>query len=79
MAALALGDLPTVEQYFQGDVDIANIREKETSLSDLWFGWHEQRLSRERNTPIDESLKRLVRREFPPPMRFDFRLNVEVD
>jgi hypothetical protein len=79
MAALALGDLATVEQYFEGDVDIANIREKETSLSDLWFGWHEQRLARERNVPIDEHLKRLVRREFPPPMQFDFRLNVEVD
>jgi hypothetical protein len=79
MGALALGDLATVEKYFAGEVDIANIREKETSLSDLWFGWHEQRLSRERSGAIDENLKRLVRREFPPPTRFDFRLNVDVD
>ena len=79
VAALAQGDLQTVEKYFVGDVDIANIREKETALSDLWFGWHEQRVARERGVPIDANLKRLVRREFPPPTRFDFRLNTEVE
>jgi hypothetical protein len=75
MAALEQGDLATVETYFEGDVDIANIREKETTLSDLWFGWQEQRLARERGVNIDDSLRKLVRREFPPPIRFDFRLN----
>ncbi len=74
-AALAVGDLNTVEEYFAGDVDIANIREKETSLSDLWFGWHERRLARERGITVDDNLRREVRRDFPPPQRFDFRLN----
>jgi hypothetical protein len=78
MAALREGDLDAVERYFQGDVDVANIREKETILSDLWFGWHEQRLSRQRGTAIDDDLRRLVRREFPPPARFDFRLDTSV-
>jgi len=78
-AALALDDLPTVEQYFQGDLDIANIREKETILSDLWFGYHEHRLSRQRNTPITPDLKREVKRNFPPPMRFDFRIKTILD
>jgi tetratricopeptide (TPR) repeat protein len=77
MAALAQGKLDEVEKYFQGDLDIANIREKETSLSDLWFGWHEQRLARERKTQVDDELRQLVRREFPPPMRFDFRLRAD--
>ena len=76
VAALATGDLDLVERYFQGDVDIANIRESETSLSDLWFGWQEQRVSRERGgISIDENLRQLVHREFPPPPAFDFRLN----
>jgi hypothetical protein len=77
MASLAIGDLESVCRYFQGECDIANIREKETSLSDLWFGYHEQRLSRDRGVPITEDLRRHVRSEFPPPMRFDFRLRSE--
>ena len=76
-AALRCGDLETVEHYFDGEVDIANIREKETSLSDLWFGWHEQRLSRERGIEVNDELRRAVRSDFPPPMRFDFRIRSE--
>ena len=74
MASLELGDLATVERYFEGDLDIANIREKETLLSDLWFGWHAKRLARERGVAVSDELRQLVRKEFPPPMRFDFRL-----
>jgi hypothetical protein len=74
MAALEQGDLAAVADYFEGDVDIANIREKETTLSDLWFGWQEQRLARERGVNVDDTLRQLVRREFSPPSRFDFRL-----
>jgi hypothetical protein len=78
MAALEQEDFGLVENYFGGDLDIANIREKETILSDLWFGWHERRLARERRVPVNEHLRRLVRREFPPPIRFDFRLKSDV-
>jgi hypothetical protein len=75
MASLEVGDLATVARYFEGDVDIANIREKETILSDLWFGWHARRLANERGVEVTDELRKLVRKEFPPPMRFDFRLN----
>jgi hypothetical protein len=78
MAALEQGDLAKVAKYFEGDVDIPNIREKETTLSDLWFGWQEQRVARERGVPVDDHLRTLVRREFPPPVRFDFRLTTLV-
>ena len=74
MASLDIGDFDAVAKYFEGDLDVANIREKETILSDLWFGWHERRLARERGVSIDDGLRQLVRREFPPPMRFDFRI-----
>jgi len=74
MASLELGDLKTVEHYFECDVDIANIREKETSLSDLWFGWHAKRMAQERGVALSDELRTLARKEFPPPRRFDFRL-----
>jgi hypothetical protein len=79
MAALELDDLDTVARYFEGDVDVANIREKETILSDLWFGFQAKRVARERGVQVDDELNRLVRREFPPPPRFDFRLNADLD
>jgi hypothetical protein len=78
-AALAQGDLENVERYFNSDLDIANIREKETTLSDLWFGWQEQKLSRQRGVAIDGALRQEVRRNFPPPLKFDFRLNVLIE
>jgi hypothetical protein len=73
-AALGGGDIDTVSRYLNSDPDIANTREKETTLSDLWFGWHEQMLSRQRRVEIDRALRQEVRRNFPPPLRFDFRL-----
>jgi tetratricopeptide (TPR) repeat protein len=78
-AALAVDDLETVARYFEQDPDVANIREKETTLSDLWFAWHERRLARERNVAVDAALRRQVRLQFPPPPRFDFRLIAEPD
>jgi hypothetical protein len=74
LASLDQDDLDTVARYFDGDVDIANIREKETVLSDLWFGWHAKRLARERGVALTDDLRRSARKEFPPPRRFDFRL-----
>jgi hypothetical protein len=74
MASLDLDDLDTVARYFDGDVDIANIREKETVLSELLFGWLATRLARERGVALTDDLRRSARKEFPPPRRFDFRL-----
>jgi hypothetical protein len=79
-AELALGDLDAVGQYLQGEPDIANIRESETVLCDLWFGWQEQRLARQRGlASVDEATRRFVRGEFPPPTRFDFSFKAVED
>jgi hypothetical protein len=78
MASLELGDFVAVEKYFASDLDIANIREKETILSDLWFGWHERRISKERAVAITEDFRKMIRKEFPPPVKFDFRLNTQM-
>jgi uncharacterized protein DUF5107 len=75
LASLETGDFATVETYFQSEPEIANVREKETILSDLWFGWHERRIAKERGCLIDHNFREMIRREFPPPTQFDFRLN----
>jgi len=78
VAALATGDLDSVERYFEGEVDIANIRENETKLSDLWFALHAARLAQKRGVLIEDALRWEVHDTFPPPARFDFRLNAEL-
>jgi hypothetical protein len=75
--ALERGELDAVGRYFEGDLDIANIREKETGLSDLWFSYHEKRLAALDGGVVTDAIRQRVRDELPPPMRFDFRLKGE--
>ena len=58
----------------ESDLEIVDLRESEVSITDLWFTFHEKRLARNLGIPIDPSLKQRVRREHPPPARFDFRM-----
>ena len=73
-AALVVGNLATVEDFFSRHPTIADIREGEVSLSKLWFDYHAQRLSAAENIPIDEMVMTRVRQEFPIPSYFDFRM-----
>lgn len=73
-AALATGDLRTVEAIIGEAREVDDLREGEVSLSDLWYGLHEQRLAKEEALPIDEDLKARVRRDLPPPAEIDFRM-----
>jgi hypothetical protein len=73
-AALAEGELQIVEQFFSNQVIVADLREGENSLTDLWFGYHERRLSIDENIPVDDSLRARVRAEFPLPEEIDFRI-----
>ncbi len=73
-AALLTGDLATVERVLDETREIDDLREGERSLSDLWYGLHEQRLSAAEGVPVDDALRARVRREFPPPSRLDFRM-----
>jgi len=74
-AALMLGDLDAVQKILASDLVVADLREGEASLTDLWFGMHERRVAAAENTPIDDSLRARVRREFPPPPWLDFRMS----
>jgi hypothetical protein len=76
-AALEQGDLDEVERLF--DHEFASNREGEVTLTDLWFGLHEKRLAAKEHVPLDEELRKRVRREFPPPARIDFRMRSDVE
>jgi len=72
-AALELGDLDEVERFLDNRVRVTDTREGERTLAELWFSFHEKKLSERENTPIDDALRERVRREFPPPQEIDFR------
>lgn len=84
-AALAAGDLATVEQILAERPVVADLREGDNALSDAWFEYHLQRLSAaERRPPdavgrcaADAALHARVRREFPVPADLDFRMRQE--
>jgi hypothetical protein len=74
MASLEVDDLETVGRFFASDFEASNLRESEVSLSDLWFAYHEKRLAAQRGVSVDDALRAEVRRDLPPPPRFDFRM-----
>ncbi|MFQ6097440.1 MAG: DUF5107 domain-containing protein [Armatimonadota bacterium] len=74
-AALAQGNLDTVERLLHEAREIDDLREGEVSLSDLWYSLHEKRLSAAEGIEIDDDLRARVRREFPPPPAIDFRMS----
>ena len=73
-AALQVGKFTLVAQFFTDEVVVSDIREGEVSLSDLWFTYHQQRISQKESIPINDHLKARIRREHPLPSIFDFRM-----
>ncbi len=76
-AALHTGNLKHVERILTERPVVNDLREGETSLSHLWFEYHERRLSVAEGVPEDHVLRSRVRREFPVPEELDFRMVVE--
>jgi hypothetical protein len=76
-AALAVDDYERVEAVLAEKPAVEDLREGEVSLSQLWFEYHERRLSRAEGVPIDEALRARVRDEYPVPEEFDFRMHVD--
>ncbi|MFC1714898.1 DUF5107 domain-containing protein [Candidatus Poribacteria bacterium] len=72
-AALKAGDLQKVEEILHSRPSVADVREGEVTLSNLWFEMHEKRISAEEDIPIDDKLRQRVRRDHPPPSWLDFR------
>lgn len=72
-AAMQMDDLQRVEEILQSQPSVADVREGEVTLSNLWFEMHEKRISAAENIPIDDKLRQRVREEHPPPSWLDFR------
>ena len=73
-ACLVLDRLDEVEELLRG-IEIADLREGDTVLAEIWFGLQEKRLSLKENQAVDEALKERVRKDFPPPSALDFRMH----
>lgn len=73
--ALELGDLDTLERVLQRE--FAVIREGETETSDLWVEMWMRREASRTGRPLDEALRRDVRKQWPLPSNLDFLMFVE--
>jgi hypothetical protein len=76
-AALKLGKLEEVAALFTQE--FATIREGEVGLTDLWFEYHARRIAAAEKVPLDDKLRKRVRREFPPPKNIDYRMGAEIE
>ncbi|MBD3185105.1 DUF5107 domain-containing protein [Candidatus Poribacteria bacterium] len=72
-AAMKKGDLDRVEEILLSKPSVADVREGEVTLSNLWFEMHEKRIAKTENIAVDDELRKRVRREFKPPAWLDFR------
>ena len=72
-AAMQMGDLQRVEEILQSKPSVADVREGEVTLSNLWFEMHEKRIAANENIPVDDNLRQRVRKNYPPPSWLDFR------
>jgi hypothetical protein len=76
-AALECGDLQRVGERLSSDLTLADLREGEQSLSELWFEYQAQRLAAESGKPVTDDLRERVRHEFPVPPHLDFRMSAQ--
>lgn len=74
-AALESGDIDTAEEIINSGIELADVRECETTLSDIWFSVHEKRLAAERGIEVNDEIKELVKREYKLPQELDFRMS----
>ncbi len=73
-ALVTLGELDKAEAILMSGLEVAGLREGEMALSNLWFSIQERRLAGKLGCPIDENVKKRVRRECALPTNLDFRM-----
>jgi hypothetical protein len=74
-AWLECGELERVGRMLADPPEIADMREGEVSVSDLWFALHERLESRRLERELDAEERRQVRLAHPPPHAIDFRMS----
>jgi hypothetical protein len=77
-AALKQGDFKVAERFFRDEVVIADLREGENSLTDLWFNHHALQISVDENVPLDDALIARVRESVNVPIKIDFRMKLGI-
>lgn len=78
-ASLEVGDLKTVELFFDERVVVADLREGDNSLTDLWFAYQTKKLMGIEGISLDDALHDRVRSEYPVPKEYDFRMSAEYE
>jgi hypothetical protein len=73
-AALKAGELRTVEAFLQERIVPEDLREGETTLTDLWFGFHSARLGDGIRVGAQGQTEELVRAQCPIPPELDFAI-----
>ncbi|WP_243063892.1 DUF5107 domain-containing protein [Humibacter sp. RRB41] len=76
-ASLAVGDIERCGALLDQGIEIADLKEGESSLDGLWLDYQTTRLAAEEGVPIDDAVRERASRGFPPPERYDFRMRVE--
>ena len=69
--ALYQNDLDALEEVLGREYAV--VREGEVTLTDLWFELHARREAQRLGRPVDDDLRRDVKKRFPPPAHIDFR------
>ena len=68
------GDLDAAEALLD-ELRLDDIREGETAPSDLWFEIQARRAAAAENVPLDDALRRRIRRSRQPPAHIDYRMS----
>ena len=68
-----LGQFSEAEAILRSGLEVSDVREGETSLSDTWFDLATRRLAAETNRQLDDGLRADARRVYPLPPYLDFR------
>jgi Flp pilus assembly protein TadD len=73
-ALIESGKLDQGEAILLGGIVVADIREGEVSLSELWYRLQEKKIAAREGIAEDEALRARVIAECPPPAELDFRM-----
>lgn len=76
-ASLAIGDLDRCARLLEEGIEIADLKEGETSLDGLWFDYQTARLAAHDGVEATDAVRERAERQFPPPERYDFRMHVQ--
>ncbi|NLO83310.1 MAG: DUF5107 domain-containing protein [Clostridiales bacterium] len=71
---LGAGDIERAEKMLNDNIEVADVREGETKLTDLWFRMTAMKQARQMGVELDDALLEQVKKECKPPVHLDFRM-----